>query len=394
MTIRYNHGKLVLFLCLFYIVVSPLNEVLPISMNRVLTLLFIGVEFLFAAVIHKRASSAWVLYMLYWLAVGVCACLRGPLLSENLSDTVYMINTVMILELILRHEVMDEILEYTARKRAVILAFLFAALILIGISALFPESYEDNGALRGFMYNSHSMASTAVLIMTVAQLCVDARGTKLRRFLCAETLIMAVGMVIVLATKGRTFLIPGAILLWRYLHMLPLVKMQRYFVAVVTCAVMLVAVWDEIMEKFIEAMNNPYARNTMAAFTNFRSELWKCDLQYFAEQGFLTAVFGNGYSFVRELHEVRLIERLWSHNDITYVLIAAGILGVAVYISMYVRVAREFCREKGNLVYFGAMVLFPMLANGFYIYIPLVWAFFMMRTSFRSRQRQSCIGSE
>ena len=386
MTIRYNHGKLVLFLCLFYIVVSPLNEVLPVSMNRVLTLLFIGTEILFAVIIHKKTSNAWVLYILYWLAVGFFACIRGPVLSENLSDTIYMIDAVLLLELTLREDVLEETLAYVAKKRTVILGFLFAALVLIGISALGSDSYEENGAFRGYMYNSHSMASTAILIMTVAQTCVDARGMKLKRILCAETLIMIAGLAIVLVTKGRTFLVPAAVLLWRYMLMLPLIKWQRNFVAVLACAASVVLMWDKITEKFIEAINNPYARNTLAAITNFRSELWKCDLQYFAEEGIVHKLFGNGYSFVRQLHEARLTERLWSHNDLTYVLIAAGAVGLAVYISMYIRVGKRFCRKKGTFLYFAAMALFPMLVNGFYIYIPLLWAFFLMRVSFYSRE--------
>lgn len=388
MTIRYNHGKLVLFLCLFYIVVSPLNNVLPISMNRVLTLVFIGAELIFAAAVHKRASSAWVLLLLYWAAVGFFSCLSGPVLSENLSDTVYMINTVLMLELVLRTEVLEEVLAYAAQKRRLVLAFLMLALVLIGVSALGGESYESNGAFRGYMYNSHSMASTAVLIMSVALLCVDARGTKLKRILCTETLIMAVGLAIVLATKGRTFLIPAAVLLWRYLQMIPLVKVQRNLVAVAAVAVLMVVLWDQITEKFIEALNNPYARNTLAAITNFRSELWKCDLQYFVSQGPIGVLFGNGFSFVRELHEVVLTERIWSHNDLTYVLVASGLVGLAAYVAMYARVAARFCRSGANVLYFGAMVLFPMLVNGFYIYIPLIWAFFIMRTSLYSREKK------
>lgn len=387
MTIRLNHGKLVLILCLFYIVVSPLNEVLPVSMNRILTALFIGFEIVYALLIRKKARSAWVLYLLYWGAVSFVSCLTGPMLSEDLADAVYMINAVLMLELILDAEVLDEILDCFRKHRRLILASLFLALLLIGISALDPDVYEDNGALRGYMYNSHSMASTAILIMTVAQLCVDARGTRLKRVLCAETLLMVIGMVVVLATKGRTFLIPAAILLWRYLHMLPLVQRQRNLVAVAACVLVAFVLWDEITEKFIEALNNPYARNTMAAITNFRSELWICDLEYFAEQGFLTALFGNGFSFVRELHEVRLTERLWSHNDLTYVLVASGLVGLTVYITMYIRVAKAFCRRKRNLLYFGAMVLFPMLVNGFYIYIPLIWAFLIMRVSLYSREK-------
>lgn len=387
MTIRYNHGKLVLLLCLIYTVVSPLNEVLPVSLNRVLTILFIGSELAFAFFGRQKVRAALVLYLFYWASVGVIACLSGPVFSENLSDTVYMINAVLMLELTCKTDVLEDILVFVRKRRNLVHAFLFLALVLIGVSALDPEAYESNNAFRGHMYNSHSMASTAILIMTLALLCVDARGTKLKRLLCMETLVMLVCTLIVVETKGRTFLIPAAILLWRYLHMFPLVKIQRNMVAVAACVVMVFVLYDEIAEKFIEALNNPYARNTMAAITNFRSELWKCDLAYFGEQGFLTALFGNGYSFVRELHEVRLTERLWSHNDLTYILVASGLVGITVYVTMYIRAAKVFCKRKRNLPYFGAMVLFPMLANGFYIYIPLIWAFFIMRVSLYSREK-------
>lgn len=387
MTIRYNHGKWVLFLCLSYILVSPLNNVIPVSLNRVITLTFIASEIAFALLINRRARPAWVLYVLYWAAVGFFSCLTGVVLSEDLSDTVYMLNTVLMLELIMRDEILEQMRQYAAQKRGVVLTFLFMTLLLIGISALDPAGFEKDGALRGYMYNSHAMASTAVLIMAAAELCVDAGDTKLKRLLCAETFVMIACTAIILAAKARTFLIPAAVLLWRYFHMLPIVKRQRNILAVCGSCVLLVVLWDQITVKFIEALNNPYARNTLAAVTNFRSELWKCDLTYFAEQGIIGMVFGNGFSFVRELHEVRLTERLWSHNDLTYVLIAAGMLGLGVYLSMYVRAIRAFCRGRRNLIYFGAMVLFPMLMNGFYIYIALLWAFLMMRVSLYARQK-------
>lgn len=392
MTIRYNHGKLVLFLCLFYIVVSPVNELLPISLNRVLTILFICVEFAFAFLIRKKAQFTWIQYVIFWLAAGFFSCIRGPVLSETLSDTVYMIHAVLMLELLFQQGVFDEILDYARSRRTVVLSFLFLAIALIGVSAFFPDAYEDNHAFRGFMYNSHSMASTAVLIMTAALLCVDARGTRLKRVLCAETLLVVIGIAIILQTKGRTFLVPAAVLLWRYLHMLPLVKRQRKLVAVFVCILLVIVLWDEISEKFIEALNNPYAKNTLAAITNFRSELWKCDLEYFAEENFFAKLFGNGFSFVRELHEVRLTERLWSHNDITYVLIASGLVGLTVYASMYIRAAKQICQKKGNILYFGTMVLFPMLANGFYIYIPLTWAFLMISVSLHAGERMAGAG--
>ena len=97
MKIRYNHGKLILLLCLCYVLVSPVNELLPVSLNRVLTLIFICVEFAFTFLVNKRAQLTWILYLLYWFAVGFFSCVNGPVLSENLSDTIYMVHAVLML---------------------------------------------------------------------------------------------------------------------------------------------------------------------------------------------------------------------------------------------------------------------------------------------------------
>ena len=167
--------------------------------------------------------------------------------------------------------------------------------------------------------------------------------------------------------------------------MLPFVKYQRTIIAFCLTAMIVVLFWNQIINKFIEALNNPYAKNTMAAITNFRSELWSCDIAYFLEQNPLRMIFGNGFSFVRDLHEQRLNARLWSHNDITYLLLASGLLGLGIYISMIGRSAVQFFRRKGNFLYFAAMVLFPLLVNGFYIYPHLVWAYFIMIVSQHAR---------
>ncbi len=388
MKIRYNHGILVLFLCLFYILVSPINEVLPISLNRVITLLLIGTEIMLALILRKKAKLSWVLFLVFWGVMGVYSCAKGPILSESISDTVYMFHTVLLLELMQQQKVLDEIITYVGKRRAVVLTFLLLALVLIGITARDGSAYERNGAFRGFMYNSHAMASTTVLIMTAAELCVDARGGRLKSIFCPETLIMVLGVIIVVATKGRTFLIPTAALLWRYLQMLPMKKVIKNIVAVAAFFGIVALLWDSIAEKFIEAINNPWARNPLAAITNFRSELWKCDFAYFGEQNLFGMLFGNGFSFVRELHEVRLTTRLWSHNDVTYLLVASGLVGLTVYFAMYVRLARNICKRMMDWIYFGAMVIFPMLMNGFYIYNPLVWAFFLLRVSLHARDRR------
>lgn len=393
MKIRYNHGIVVLFLCLLYIVVSPVNEALPVSFNRIITVLLIASEIMLAVFLRRKAKLSWLLFLVFWGVMGLYSCERGPVLSESISDTIYMFHTILLLELMQDRNVMDEILAYVRKRRRVVLTFLVLALALIGISANGSDAYEENGAFQGFMYNSHAMASTAILIMSAAELCVDARGGRLKNIFCTETLILILGVIIVVATKGRTFLIPAAVLLWRYLQMLPMKKLMKNIVAVVAFAGVVVLLWDSIAEKFIEAINNPWAKDTLAAITNFRSELWKCDFTYFREQGILGMLFGNGFSFVRELHEVRLTTRLWSHNDITYLLVASGLVGLTVYVAMYVRLARNICKKLMDWVYFGAMVIFPMLMNGFYIYNPLVWAFLLVRASLHARDRRENAGN-
>lgn len=381
MKLRIKHGELVILICLLYILVSPINQLLPISLNRMLTLLFVAVELWFAFMIKGKASRAWILLVGYWCTISLIACLRGPLLTENISDFVYILHTVLILELTIHTQIIGDIVYYVRKKKQFVLNMMIITLIMIGITALMPESYEENGAFRGAMYNSHSMASTAILVISVVELCIDVHGKTMKIVFSKETVIILVCFAIILATKGRTFLIPAAVLLWRYLNMFPIKKNQKTFVAVIGFFLIIWLLWDPISEKFIEAMNNEYAKNKLAAITNFRSELWKCDFTNFAEQNWFLKLFGNGYSFVRELHEVKLKARLWSHNDFTYLLVATGIVGIVIYLGMYVRILRRICETRMHWIIYGAMVFFPMFVNGFYIYIALVWSFFLVRVS-------------
>lgn len=387
MLIKYTHGKIALLFCLMQVLLSTVNEILPYSPQRVIIFLFVLFECIYTFLVRRQTRPSWFCYMIFWGTVSVFCILCGSNMMEDLTDSVYMITTILILELMQDPDVMDQVADFASESRQKILLILWLSLLVIGISVFYPDGYEADGSFRGFMYGSHSMASTVIVIMSIVVLCIDARGGRIRHFFCSETLIMGLSFMIIVYTRGRTFLVPAAVLLWRYLKSLPFVKYQKTIVAIFISACVTILFWNQIIEKFIETFNNPYAKNTMAAITNFRSELWACDFEHFITQSPLRMIFGNGFSFVRQLHEDQLYARLWSHNDFTYLLIGTGITGLGVYFSALTRSAGQFRRRKGSIVYFFAMVIFPMLINGFYIYIHLVWAYFAVFAAQHARDR-------
>ncbi len=385
MRIKLHHSSVVLLLCILYIVVSPLNTILPVSLNRVVTLLFLFSETWYA--FKGGVTRRWVFYVSFWVMIGVFACLRGPVLSENISDMVYLFSSFYLLQIMTNDRLLSGMAHDVCSNRKKILYAVTIAYLLIGISALFPASFEENGAFKGFMYNSHSMASTSVLITSVVELCLFTDKKKRKRLFHYEAVLMLIGGVIVLASKSRTFLVPEAVLVWNYLIHLPIKKSQvRLFAAVIFSGVIFL-LRNEILEKFREAMANQYARDALAAFTNFRSVLWKCDLTYFKNENFIWKLFGNGFSFVRDLHERELSTRLWSHNDLTYLLLASGVTGLFIYLETVFYTARKVCRKKSQFLWFAAFVLFPMCFNGFYIYTPLIWAYLIFRLAYFTEEK-------
>lgn len=377
-TRKNRHGRFVVLLALGYLVVSPINELLPFSLNRLVTMLFMVEQLYDTCYVQKRVNMFWIYSMGYWISSSLFSFVIGPRLGETLADTIYMINLFLMVELLLNNRRINEIIAYAKASRKKILSVVAVTEIIIAVTALSPYSYEPNGALKGCMYNSHSMASTAILATSLVMLCVELNHHRLNKLISVETVEIIVAVGIVLASKSRTFLIPMAILFWRYLMALPIKKNQRVLVAFVFFVAGLYIAREPIMIKFKETLDNPYAKNTLAAVTNFRSELWKCDLSYFKEESLFHKLFGNGFSFVRQLHEDRLNARLWSHNDVTYLLISNGLVGLLTYGLLYGKCIKAVCKKKSHYLYMGAMVFFPMLVNGFYIYGAMVWSFMIL----------------
>lgn len=373
-----RHGSIIVLLALGYLLVSPINELLPLSLNRIVTILFMLERLYDTCFVQKRVKMFWIYSMAYWISSSLFAFISGPRFGETLADTIYMLNLFLVVDLLLNRNRTNEIIAYAKANRKRILSVVAITEIIIAISALSPYNYEPNGALRGWMYNSHSMASTAIFAASLVVLCIELNHHRLNKIISIETVEMLIAVVIVLAAKSRTFLIPMAILFWRYLMLLPIKKKQRGLLAIVFFAAGLYILREPIMAKFKEALDNPYAKNTLAAVTNFRSELWKCDLTYFKEESLLHKFFGNGFSFVRQLHEDRLHARLWSHNDITYLLISNGLLGLLSYGLLYSKCIKALCKKKADFLYISAIVFFPMLVNGFYIYGAMVWSFMIV----------------
>lgn len=90
---------------------------------------------------------------------------------------------------------------------------------------------------------------------------------------------------------------------------------RRAVIAIMAAVVIMIFPYTSMADKFMETINNPYARDWLSGLTNFRSTLWKGDIDRFAAENWYLKLFGNGFSYTYQLHENLYGVKIWSHND-------------------------------------------------------------------------------
>ena len=105
-------------------------------------------------------------------------------------------------------------------------------------------------------------------------------------------------------------------------------------------------------DKFMETINNPYARDWLSGLTNFRSTLWKGDIDRFAAETWYLKLFGNGFSYTYQLHENLYGVKIWSHNDFFNLLLATGVIGLIGYIYMLLNTILTLHRGHRDCFFF------------------------------------------
>ncbi len=353
-------------------VTSSVGKLLPLSLNQVMVLflvVLIVIKQLENGKIQKRNLNI-LLYTSFFVINGLILTTE---MSLNLENCIYWVTTIIVLSYI-GYKNNREALFLSFKKSQKLIAYSSLLTILINVFGMFSsQNYEDTGAYRGYMVTSHSMASTMVLGISILLL------YKKNFF---HVVSIAAEVFILFTAQARTFMIPLSVLLYFELRQWITSPTKRR--CIIGCVVMITFIVfpsTSMADKFIETLNNPYARDWLSGITNFRSTLWEGDIFRFVNENWYLKFFGNGFSYTYQLHERMYGVKIWSHNDFFNLLIATGVVGLAGYLYILLDTINRLQKEH-KTPFYSLLLIFMVFGtaffNGFYLYTAVVFSFVVL----------------
>lgn len=243
------------------------------------------------------------------------------------------------------------------------------------VSFAFPFCYKvswgGESYFVSFTLSSFEIAPIAVFMLAIDILLYRFDGNKVRALL-----LSVVPLACVFATGTRTYLV---VIVVEFLILLRLMMGNKAsFVvvsAIVISVVILIASVTSIGQKFESAMLD--TRDTavfLEVFTNGRSEFWEIDMRAFLSSDFFELMFGHGFSYVYDLNEMTIGNRLYAHNDFINILLNFGWVGMLVYFAAFGPISILIKKRLGvgACLLFLFMWFFNAFFNMIYVYVVAV----------------------
>ena len=233
-------------------------------------------------------------------------------------------------------------------------------IILIGISSVLPNSYTD-GEFHSFANGNFRFAPTVFFM--AAFIWAYAGAFKKKKYM----LFMLVPFAAMIATGSRTytiiFLVLVALAFYNYF------EKKRYFVLLmIPCVLLVVNVLSgsAFIEKFIRSANNQYVSDPLAAITSNRSVFWVKELEMFFKASIREKLLGGGLtaSYVKNVKISG--QAIWAHNDFLEALNAHGLIGLIIYIKLFVDAFRKFKWEYRYTLIQGTVFVLCWVLNAFF----------------------------
>lgn len=364
-----NLNLIIAKLIILFPLTSSIGRLMPFSLNKIMVLLLLATIILRQikfGKIHKKSILA-IIYMIFFTLNGLILTTE---ISLNIENCMYWVTTILILIYIQYYKNRIFLKKSYARLQGWIRFSTFATIIINCFGLLNSVNYETTGAYIGYMVTSHSMAST--MILAIANLLLYKKSI-------FHVIALALEMMILFLSEARTFMVPLAVILYFELRKwVSSEKKRKIIIFLAIIMLIIVFPYTNIAKKFIETLENPYARNKLSGITNFRSTLWEADIAQFMAENMYYKMFGNGFSYSYHLHNKLFGVKIWSHNDFFNLLLATGFLGMSGYIYILIDLLQKLHSCHKNKFYtflFFVMIFITAFFNGFYLYISVVLAF-------------------
>lgn len=257
------------------------------------------------------------------------------------------------------------------KRFATAVIWIWSALVII--SFFFPRSYSAEGDFQSFSNGNFRFAPTVFFMAAFIWAYAGVFFKKRYMF------FMLVPFAAMIATGSRTYTI--ILLILMALAFYNYFEQKRYFVLLmIPCFLLVIYVLGEsaFFDKFERVMNNQYVSDPLAALTSNRSVFWSGELKMYKDAGILEKILGGGLtsSYVKNVHISG--QAIWAHNDFLEVLNAHGLIGLIIYIKLFME-AFLFLKRRYNYsiiqeATFLLCCLLNAFFNGLYVYITAMLA--------------------
>ena len=225
------------------------------------------------------------------------------------------------------------------------IVYLFSAIIFITL--FLPSSYIYEGETRGFV----SIAKTTFLLCPIATFIFAIIvvqyifNNKKRMYL----LLLIFPIICILLGTTRTYLGVLACAIFCFIYVL--IKKKKNFiplVIMVSIVFVLIVLISPIKDKFTATYKRTelYGIDPLEAFTSSRSKFWAYDLNCIFNSDIKYFLLGHGINYLFEINYLKFGNPLWAHNDFLQILSDYGIIGLLIYLYMFLFIIKNFFKDK------------------------------------------------
>lgn len=379
--IKFSLNKILITLIILLPFTTAIQGLSMFSSVNKISIALIGLLLVCSVVSGKTTKGALACFALIAALTLLMILLDDTVLGGSYRNNYYYFPLWGLLFLYLsRH--FQSVVDYFWENQQAVLTVCILWSVLFIVALFFPGAYSQKWGggtyFAAFTGSEHRFASSCFLIMLFGWLLVQMRRQLKYYF------IVFLGLVGTFLCGARTYLGVAIVLLVCifYSHF----KEKAYFylsMPFLMLALVFFVFATPIGDKVIVSLTDNTRGGFWYNFTSGRNEVWALDIQYFFFQApWYKKLVGSGALFAYKLHPAYGYGLVWAHNDFVQHLLSNGLLGLGVYVGVFLNFSNTLIRKqrsKGEAVWLPIVCyyfiwIFNACFNGVYTYLCATFA--------------------
>ncbi len=232
---------------------------------------------------------------------------------------------------------------------------------VVFISMFFSKSYKD-GTFVSFTGDTFRSATSATFILALLTILV----LKKRQYFFYALL----PLYTILAGGTRTYLAVALVIFCLMFYSICGSTRQFVVLMVPTAIIMGILIANMgIMDKIESSLiveDTDYYQDPLVKFTSGRSIFWAADMKAWWASGLPYQILGRGFNFVYDVNLVAINNKIWAHNDYINILLNFGLVGLGLYLYIYVKMMKAFKPELKRSKWLTFALVFVWFFNAFF----------------------------